>query len=245
MVTVPHKTKLVTGGPELLPDCSNYDRNKYPKGMNTVDTIIARLEDKKIKVLLVKRKYNPFQGMWAIPGGFVDINENEPLDDASVRELEEETGATGIPVQQLHTYGDPGRDPRDRTFTVAYYALVSEDRMSAQKIKAADDAEDIMWADLSELGSLEIAFDHRKILSDFQTVLMKGVQHEPLVFHLVPKLFSWRDVQDAYEAILQRPVNNIRRKVLSRYILKEEGVRNGYLHRPPRIYSYVGEKEGF
>lgn len=242
------KLKLVTGGPDLLPDCSNYDTEAYKKAMNTVDTIIAQLHKGEIKVMLIKRRYEPFKGMWAIPGGFVDLEKEESLDEASIRELKEETGAVGVEVQQLHTYGDPFRDPRGRVFSVAYYALVSADRMSHQKLEAADDADKdagILWASFRDLDKLELAFDHRKILGDFSKKLKSKVQRDPCVFQLVPELFTWKEVQDAYEAVLERPVNNVRRKVLNRYIVKKEGVREGTHHRPPALFRYISEKDNF
>jgi 8-oxo-dGTP diphosphatase len=238
--------KLVTGGPELLPDCSNYDSNAYEKAMNTVDTIIARIVDSKLCVLLVKRKWNPFQGSWAIPGGFLNIKgkEAEILEEAALRELEEETGATGIPVHQLGAFDTS--DPRGPLITTVFFALVSEDKMSAQKIKAADDAEDLMWAPVDTLNDIDIGFPHHiRILEDFLTNLKDLVVREPLAFHLVPEHFTWKELQDAYEAVLQRPVQNIRRKVLSRYEVEEIGKKEGVTHRPPAVLKYVREKDLF
>jgi 8-oxo-dGTP diphosphatase len=123
----------------------------------TVDAVVATREERP-RVLLIRRKKDPFAGKWALPGGFVD--ENERLADAARRELEEETGAKVSELEQLYTAGDPGRDPRGWTVSVAFLARVEPD---AIKAKAADDAEEVGWFALDELP--ELAFDHAMILA--------------------------------------------------------------------------------
>ena len=109
-------------------------------------------------MLLIRRKHEPFEGMWAIPGGFVDMD--EPLDAAARRELREETGVEVAELEQLHTFGDPGRDPRGRTISVAYLARV---RTGDVNPAAADDAAAVGWHHLDRLPPL--AFDHDHILA--------------------------------------------------------------------------------
>src|SRR5262249_54877250 len=109
------------------------------------------------RVLLIRRKHDPFAGMWAIPGGFVDMD--EPLEAAARRELREETGAQTGEMEQLHTFGDPERDPRGRTISVVYLAQVDPGQV---KPEAADDAAEVGWHRLHQLPPL--AFDHAKIL---------------------------------------------------------------------------------
>ena len=128
----------------------------YPRPALTVDLVLATLEA-KVRVLLIKRKHDPFAGRWALPGGFVD--ENERLVDAALRELQEETGLTAVSLEQLYTAGDPGRDPRGWTVTVAYLARVEADQLQPV---AADDAEEVGWFPLDDLPPL--AFDHAMIL---------------------------------------------------------------------------------
>jgi 8-oxo-dGTP diphosphatase len=130
---------------------------EYPRPAVTVDTIIVT-RDRKPRVLLIRRKHEPFEGMWAIPGGFVEMDES--LEDAARRELMEETGVHVMRLEQLHAFGDPARDPRGRTISVAYLARVSAGRV---KLRAADDAKEASWHPLEQLPPL--AFDHRKILT--------------------------------------------------------------------------------
>jgi 8-oxo-dGTP diphosphatase len=130
---------------------------QYPRPAVTVDVVIVTGAVKP-QVLLIRRKQDPFAGMWAIPGGFVDMD--EPLEAAARRELREETGVEPDRLEQLHTFGDPGRDPRGRTISVVYLAQVDVNRVKPQ---AGDDAAEVGWHDLSNLPPL--AFDHDKILA--------------------------------------------------------------------------------
>jgi 8-oxo-dGTP diphosphatase len=122
-----------------------------------VDVVIVTRE-RKPRVLLIRRKNEPFAGMWAIPGGFVDMEET--LEAAARRELLEETGVKADDLEQLHTFGDPGRDPRGRTISVVYLARVDPARI---KPLAADDAAEVGWHDLAKLPPL--AFDHLQVLA--------------------------------------------------------------------------------
>ena len=144
---------------------------EYPRPAVTVDVVIVTREEKP-RVLLIRRKHEPFADSWAIPGGFVDMD--EPLDDAARRELFEETGvriapspptplprgATGARLVQLHTFGDPERDPRGRTVSVVYLAVVDADKL---KPCAGDDAAEVGWFSLARPPKL--AFDHKDILA--------------------------------------------------------------------------------
>jgi 8-oxo-dGTP diphosphatase len=127
----------------------------------TVDVVLVALEEGQPKVLLVKRKRPPFEASWAIPGGFVEPG--EPLEAAARRELREETGATRVHLQQLHTFGDPGRDPRGWTISVAYVALLGPEHASGAELQAGSDASELGWFNLHDPPSL--AFDHGKILA--------------------------------------------------------------------------------
>ena len=121
----------------------------------TVDVVIVTRE-RAPRVLLVQRKHPPFKGKWAIPGGFVETDED--LDIAALRELREETGVTRVRIEQLRAFGAPGRDPRGRTVTIAYLASLASPRSA----RAGDDAADARWWPLAALPAL--AFDHAEIL---------------------------------------------------------------------------------
>jgi 8-oxo-dGTP diphosphatase len=237
--------KLVTGGPDLLPDGSNYDKDAYAKAANTVDITIVRLNGENLEVLLIKRKWNPHQGMWAIPGGFVEIIKEEGLESAAIRELEEETQAVGIPVTQLATYGEPGRDCRDRVISTVYYALLPQGGMDKQNLKAKDDAKEFQWRTLSEdMETSDLAFDHAAILMDLLKLLRKEARYTPLPFSLLPKMFTWKQVQASYKALLGREVSNIRRKLGRRYIIEDAGSkRSGDRNRPAGLFRFKGERD--
>jgi 8-oxo-dGTP diphosphatase len=129
----------------------------YPRAAVTVDIVVVTREAKP-RVLLIRRKNEPFAGMWAIPGGFVDMDET--LEDAASRELREETGVEATHLEQLRTFGDPGRDPRGRTISIVYLARVNAKQIKPQ---AADDAAEVGW---HEFGALPLlAFDHHRILA--------------------------------------------------------------------------------
>ena len=136
----------------------------------TVDVVVVARIQGRLSVLLVKRKNPPFEGCWAIPGGFVEPDES--LEAAARRELREETGATLVWVEQLHTFGDPGRDPRGWTISVAHLAVLSEDEVRAWRPQAGSDADEVGWFDLDGLPAL--AFDHGKILTHARRILERG-----------------------------------------------------------------------
>src|SRR5207249_6287889 len=135
----------------------HYDASKYERPSVTVDVVMMSLRRRDLQVLLIKRRSWPYEGMWAIPGGFVNIDES--LEAAAKRELQEETGVQDVYLEQLYTFGNPGRDPRTRVITVVYFALLDSARL---QVRAADDAADVGWFSVYDLPLL--AFDHEKIL---------------------------------------------------------------------------------
>jgi len=129
----------------------------WPRPMVSVDAAVFTISGSKVKLLLVKRKNEPFKGKWALPGGFVGIDEE--LDDAVERELAEETGLSGVPLEQMHTFGSVGRDPRGRQITIVYMGVATKGQ---SKIKAGDDAAKARWFDVEKLPK-DLAFDHNKV----------------------------------------------------------------------------------
>jgi 8-oxo-dGTP diphosphatase len=216
-----------------------YDPSRYERPSVTVDVVILTVRDGRLEVLLVKRKRWPFKGMWAIPGGFV--NPDESLEDAAKRELKEETGVRHVYLEQLYTFGDPGRDPRTRVITVVYYALMRTDGLH---IRAADDAAEAGWFSLYDLPAL--AFDHRKIL-DYTLQRLRGkLEYTTIGFQLLADEFTLSELQEVYEAILNRPLDkrNFRKKVLQTGILEPtpDTKREGQ-HRPARLYRFSPKAE--
>ncbi len=131
---------------------------EYPHPAVTADAVIFTVDQDDVKVLLIKRAHYPDEGKWAIPGGFIDIDED--LEDAARRELEEETGLRDVEfLEQFHTFGKPDRDPRERVITVAYYGVVPPDKTD---VRAGDDAASAAWFSIQDLP--ELAFDHTVVL---------------------------------------------------------------------------------
>jgi 8-oxo-dGTP diphosphatase len=213
---------------------ASYDPARYERPSVTVDVVILTVRDRRIEVLLVKRRHWPDEGMWAIPGGFVAMQES--LEDAARRELEEETGVRDVYIEQLYTFGDPGRDPRGRVITVVYYALISADEL---QVRAADDAADAGWFAAYHLPPL--AFDHEKILAYTLQRLRGKLEYTAIGFQLLPEEFTLRELQEVYEAILNRRLDksNFRKKVLSTGILEQTlDVRKVGQHRPAALYRF-------
>jgi len=221
----------------------SYNPNLYEKPSVTVDIAICSIIDGELKVLLIKRKHPPYRDKWAIPGGFVDIPSKETLEETAARELFEETMLKDIFIEQLKTYGDPNRDPRMRIITVAYYALVPYGRVCFTK--AGDDAAETRWFPIRNLP--ELAFDHKKILSDILTRLMGKVSYTTIAFNLVPPEFTWTELQGVFEAILGRKfiVPDFRSSILSRYdirTLNKKKKMDGR-GRPSNLLNMTGEKK--
>jgi 8-oxo-dGTP diphosphatase len=203
----------------------------------TVDVVIFTVRDEILQVLLVRRGVEPFAGSWAIPGGFVI--EDEALEDAARRELREETGARDVYLEQLYTFGDPGRDPRGRVVTVAYYALVSPDRLA---IRAGSDAADARWFDVAAVADL--AFDHASILRYALERLRSKVEYSTVAFELLPEKFTLSDVQAVFETILGRELDkrNFRRKLKLLDVLTELEEWEHGANRPARLYSFARDR---
>jgi 8-oxo-dGTP diphosphatase len=226
-----------------------YNPNRYDKPSVTTDIAICSVIDGILKVLLIKRKNPPYKGQWAVPGGFVDLPARETLEETAARELREETGLKGIFVEQLKTYGNPDRDPRMRVITVAYYALVPYDQV--ENIQAGDDAAEAEWFPIRKLltdgVTCELAFDHRTLLSDVLTRLVGKVSYTPVAFNLIPKEFTWTELQMVFEAILGRKfiVPDFRKSILAKYnirVLNKKKKVDGK-GRPSNLLNLVGEKK--
>jgi len=210
----------------------------YPRPALTVDCIIFGLdESNKLKVLLIQRLLEPFKDEWALPGGFVDMKED--LQTAALRELEEETGVKDVFIEQLFTFGNPGRDPRGRVVSVAYYALVN---LTEHPVEASSDARKVEWFEIDQLP--ELAFDHDKILQVAIERLRGKVRYQPIGFELLPEKFTLSQMRNLYETILDVEINkrNFRTKILKSNILEEVDKQQGVSHRPAILYQFNKQK---
>lgn len=200
----------------------------------TVDIVVFALDERDLQVMLVQRDLAPFAGDWALPGGFVRIEET--LDAAAARELREETGLGNIFLEQLFTFGAVDRDPRERVVTVAYFALVN---LAGHAVAASTDARSAAWFSVNDVPSL--AFDHQQILDVALERLRAKVRYQPLGFELLPEKFTLRQLQHLYEIILDRPLDkrNFRKKVLSMGIIKETSeIETDVAHRAARLFRF-------
>lgn len=200
----------------------------------TVDIVIFTLREDCLQVLLIQRLESPFAGMWALPGGFVRINES--LEAAAERELFEETGVERVYLEQLYTYGAPGRDPRGRVVTVAYFALIPSDALV--RSEGGSDAGKAAWFRINELP--ELAFDHAEILAYALRRLRYKLEYTAVGFELLPEAFTLGELQRTYEMILGEKLDkrNFRRRILEAGIIEPIGQLRGGEGRPARLYRY-------
>lgn len=187
---------------------------KYPHPAVTTDCVIFTFHEDRLKLLLIKRGIEPYRGHWALPGGFLRIDES--AEQCAYRELEEETGVTGCTIKQFHTFSDPTRDPRERVITIAFYAL-----MKWQKATGADDAEFADWIPADSLPPL--AFDHEIIVRHAMAAIRRDIYFEPVGFELLNDIFTMPELQKVYEAILGREFDrrNFAKKMKHLDILEE------------------------
>jgi len=178
----------------------------------TVDLVVLTIRNGRLHALAVERRYPPFEGLWALPGGYVLPDEG--LEAAAYRELAEETSiGAGVHLEQLATYGAPGRDPRGRTVTVAWLAFVPE----VPEPAAGTDASDAAWVPVEEFesGALHLAFDHDRILADGVERARAKIEYSPLAAAFCPPEFTVGQLRGIYEAVWGHPVDprNFHRKV--------------------------------
>ena len=200
----------------------------------TVDVVIFTLRENRLHALLVQRAEPPFEGMWALPGGFV--NNDESLEAAANRELAEETGIQQAYLEQLYTYGDPPRDPRGRVVTVAYFALIPAD--APIHSEGGSDAGQARWCAVDCLP--ELAFDHAEIIGYALRRLRYKLEYTAAGFELLPDEFTLSEIQHTYEMILGERLDkrNFRRRVLGAEIIEPTQHLRGGDGRPARLYRY-------
>lgn len=211
---------------------------KYPRPALTVDCVVFGLDEGDLKVLLIQRGIEPFEGKWALPGGFVSPEES--LEAAAKRELKEETGVEDVFLEQLYTVGDVDRDPRERVITVAYYALVN---LQDFDVHASTDASNAAWFEIDDLP--ELAFDHNMILQMALDRLRGKIRYEPIGFELLPEKFTLTQLQQLYEKILGEKLDkrNFRKKLQKMGILIAlDEIQKDVAHRAARYYSFDEEQ---
>jgi 8-oxo-dGTP diphosphatase len=212
--------------------------DNFFKSAFTVDNVIFGFDEGDLKVLLIKRGEEPYEGQWGLPGYFV--NEDEDLDHAAKRVLEQLTGLRNVFLEQVATFGDVNRHPMGRVITVAYFSLIKINQYTIQPSSIAQRAAWISIGDLDEL-----AFDHAEILRACFNRLKLLVRNRPVGFELLPRKFTLTELQHLYEAILETDLDkrNFRKKILSMNLLIDlDETQEGVAHRPARLYKFDKEK---
>lgn len=211
-----------------------YDPAAFPPVAATVDLVLMTVDEGTLQVLLSRRDEPPFAGHWALPGGFVGAEES--LDDAARRILAGKAHLDGAWLEQLYTFGTPGRDPRMRVITVAYFALLPAQRLRAAVAGAAG----LRLAPAAD-ESLRLAFDHDEIVATAVRRLRGKLDYTPIAFSLLPERFTLRALQSVHEAILGRRVNKsaFRRRMLEGGSIRATGEREtGASFRPAELYTF-------
>ena len=203
-----------------------------------VDAVVFGYEKDRLSILLIKRGIDPFKNKWALPGGLV--LDEESLEDAVMRELQEETGVEINYLEQLFTYGKPGRDPRNRVISVAHVGLVTPSQF---KLEAATDAYEAEWFDVKKLPDL--AFDHKQIVDEGLKRLRAKIKYQPIGFELLNTFFPFSDLEHLYQTILDKQIDrrNFRKKILSYGILKETNkMHQEGSGRPAKLFTFNHKK---
>lgn len=222
----------------------------YPRPALTVDIVVMTVFDTDLKILLIKRGAEPFMNTWALPGGFVQVNDRkdqgENLEEAAHRELSEETGLPKgrLFLEQLHAFGQTGRDPRGRVVTVAYYALVPSDLVPM--VCAGSDADDARWWSVAnQLPDVPLAFDHGAIVDQALSRIRGKLDDSDIAFELVPPSFTIAELREVHEAVKGTAYDpgNFRRRFMR---MQRDGVievapgKRTTASKPAKVYRFVG-----
>ncbi|SRR5579875_203392 len=238
-----HNASKLSDDREFL---ENYDPAAFDRPSVTVDVVLLAPDAGDLLTVVARRHEPPHRGQWALPGGFVHMDES--LDDAAARVLAEKAGYRGIFLEQLYTFGEPKRDPRMRIISVGYYALVPAAELSTT-------SEDVQLAHIrvpweGETGGpvmldgpngsrLSLAFDHDQIVGMAVKRIRGKLNYTPIGFELLPETFTMTELQRVHETVLGNRVNpdSFRRRMLASGLLEPTGAtRKGTGHRNPLLY---------
>lgn len=221
------KDKPEFDGPE------EYDETAFERPSVTVDLTIFTVDNNELKALLVKRSSWPFEGSWALPGGFIDMDES--LEEAAERTLHDKTGLTeNIYLEQLYTFGKPERDPRTRVITVGYLAMVNADEIETGSL---EDSEEVEW--MSVYSRPELAFDHDEILDYAVKRLRWKLEYTTAAFSFLSEKFTLSDLQNTYETVFDKEFDkrNFRKKIRKNDLVEYTGEKEKNVsHRPAKLY---------
>ncbi len=245
-------------GPKSEPSEAEFLREyrpaDYPRPSVTVDLVVLSVVDGELRVLLVRRAGHPFKGAWALPGGFVRVgdahrDQGEGLEDAAARELEEETGlrAEDVYLEQLGAFGQPGRDPRMRVITVAYYALVRPDLVPL--VRAGGDAAAANWVTVGKLRRADLAFDHHAILQAALARLAERIDTTAVAASLVPATFTVAELRHVHGIVRgeAQDAGNFRRRftrMLEDRVVEQAPGKRITASKPATLYRFRRKARG-
>ena len=206
----------------------------------TVDIVILSIIDNQLKILLSKRLKKPFINQYVLPGGFID--KNKSVEESAKEILKRDTNIENIYLEQLYTFGDVDRDPRNRVITISYFALVDKSKLD---INYSEKYCGFNWFSKSDLNKIKIAFDHRKIINLAFERIRNKIEYTNIAFQLLPEKFTFSQLQEVYEIILEKELDrrNFRKKIMELNILEElnETVQIGRM-RPAKLFKFKKEE---
>lgn len=219
---------------------SQYDIKRYTPILVTVDIAIFTLIDQQLHVLLVKRANHPAKGLWALPGGFIDTNEDSDLAGTAQRKLKEKTGVDTPYLEQVETRGHHARDPRGWSVTITYFSLLAKERIH---ITPDGTVEDTIWIPINQLDQYKLAFDHQKLAHACYQRLQSKVSYTALPMYLLPETFTLVELQQVFELILDQRIDkkSFRRRISEANIIEETGATKSGSSRPAKLYRAINQ----
>lgn len=217
----------------------NYDRKAFDAPLMTVDSVLFTCHEGQLKVLLVKRASHPEIDKWGLPGGFVDLENDQTLEDSAMRRLKQKTGVVPPYIEQLRTYGNADRDKRGWSVTVCYTALVSYQVCEPHIETVAD----VQWLDIEQLDQLALAFDHRQLIADARERLRQKALYSIIPAYALPELFTLPELQQVHELLIGKILQkkSFRRRIEQAELLIETGEKRSERGRPATLYRMRGE----
>ncbi|HED35448.1 MAG TPA: NUDIX domain-containing protein [Gammaproteobacteria bacterium] len=220
-----------------------YNIHDFDVPLTSVDMAIFTVRENQLQVLMVKRAQHPSMGQWALPGGFINFNQDSTLGDTARRKLAEKTGIDTPYLEQVETFGSARRDPRGWSVTVVYLALISSEQI---KLSKDDSSEELIWVEINEaITKYKLAFDHKTILQACYTRLKSKVQYTSLPVNLLPDAFTLTELQKTFEIILDSHIEkkSFRRRIIDANILDETGTMKTGSYRPAKLYRVKSSGE--
>lgn len=218
---------------------NQYDQHSFKSPLVTVDGALFTCHEDALKVLLVERANHPERGKWGLPGGFIDLDQDSCLEDSVRRRLQQKTGVVPPYVEQLKTYGGPGRDKRGWSVTVCYSALVSFQACQSH----LESISDVQWIDFEKLEDFELAFDHRLLIEEARDRLRQKALYSIVPGYALPELFTLPELQRVHELLIGKVLQkkSFRRRIEQAELLVEAGERRSERGRPATLYRMRSE----